>query len=779
MEFYVDNVGAQYTIDKKKLIKLPSNIEEYELVEGCKSFDNKAFEGCINLKTLILPYTFNVLYDGCFDNCPTLSKIIAYSENLSCVEKLSEYWVNMKMSEFFRKYSHISELYVLPWTHAYKHFTNSLITKIVTTRAYAIDYNDNKVGINCIDSCIFNRKKDILLKDNNKGKYITIGEGVKRIYKDAYVDNPDIKELTLPSTIEEIDYDAFQHCNELEKIIIHAEHYPCIDFIAPNIKKVYVPIGLKDKYESFKGKFKKYEIEELSLCSNDSFVNSDNCIYTKDKSRLISGENCTKRSPSILPETKEISPKAFFNNVYIEELKIPYNVNSIGEGAFEGCINLRRLVENTSINFQYEGNNIFKGCENLTEFYVNVSRANHLKQKGFTDVYDLPTYYFDDIWIDHETHIIYNTTKNKLIHLPSKIADNLSSFTIPENVEEIFVHAFSSCKNIKSIKLSSNIKNLSGAPFCTCNELEYIDTSNNQHFINVDGIIFTSDKKKIIVCPHKKSIKLYRTPCDVEEIADYAFAVHKELSIIKLSENLKIIGVGAFTLTNLNRVIIPSKVEIIGKEAFKGCPLQNVVFTGTAIRKVEEFAFLIDFNKINAFDFKTLIPVQSNSNLKKLKEIRMIQEMNSDEILRKKQLFDNYFDEIEIYEKVQNADSITLCETYIKNFPHGAHINKIKQKMEIIEFNSCSSLKDYKRFVNKYTSGKYYMKAKDIIDDKKNNIAFIIACIIFFLLYVSYVIYMSINKGFSISFLILGGIIAFIGTIPVCWLLGLLKKDNI
>ena len=69
MEFYIDNVGAQYTIDKKKLIKLPSNIEEYEVVEGCKSFDNKAFEGCINLKTIILPYTFNILYDGCFDDC--------------------------------------------------------------------------------------------------------------------------------------------------------------------------------------------------------------------------------------------------------------------------------------------------------------------------------------------------------------------------------------------------------------------------------------------------------------------------------------------------------------------------------------------------------------------------------------------------------------------------------------------------------------------------------------------------------------------------------------
>lgn len=391
MEFYVDNVGAQYTIDKKKLIKLPSNIEEYELVEGCNSFDNKAFDGCTNLKTLILPYTFNVLYDGCFEYCPSLSKIVAYSEDLFCVEKLSEYWVNMQLYKFFEKYFHISILYVLPWSYAYEHLTNGLVAKMVTTKVYAINYNDSKVGINIIDGCIYNRKKDILLKDNRTRKYVTIEEGVKRIYKDAYVDIPDIKELTLPATIEEVDNGAFQHCNELEKIIIYAEHYACIDFIAPNIKKVYVPVGLKNKYESFKGKYEKYEIEELSLSSYDLFVNSDNCIYTKDKSRLISGENCTKCSPDILPETKEISPKAFKNNVYIEEIKIPYNVNSIGEGAFEGCVNLKRLVENTSINFQYEGDNVFKGCKNLTEFYVNTARTNYLKQKGYTDVYDLPT----------------------------------------------------------------------------------------------------------------------------------------------------------------------------------------------------------------------------------------------------------------------------------------------------------------------------------------------------------------------------------------------------
>ena len=75
MEFYVDNVGAQYTIDKKKLIKLPSNIEEYELVEGCKSFDNKAFEGCINLININTINDAEDIGKLAFKNCESLESI--------------------------------------------------------------------------------------------------------------------------------------------------------------------------------------------------------------------------------------------------------------------------------------------------------------------------------------------------------------------------------------------------------------------------------------------------------------------------------------------------------------------------------------------------------------------------------------------------------------------------------------------------------------------------------------------------------------------------------
>ena len=777
LEFYFDEFGAQYTIDKKKLIKLPSYIEEYEIIEGCYSFDNTTFEGCNRLKTLILPYTFSCLCEGCFDNCPTLSKLIAYSEKLHTRELVSsKYWLNMDMYKFFSKYPHINQLYVLPWTHAYSHLTNELISRLTTIRTYAIDYNDRKAGIRTINGCTYNRNQDILLKDTNESEYVNIKEGVKRIYKDAFASNFQIKKLTLPSTIEEIDFETFQHCEKLENIIIHAEHLSSISYIAPNVKKIYVPVGLKSKYESFKDKFKRFEIEELSLSTSDYFLNSDNCLYTKDKLRLISGENCIDKSPRILPETQEISSNAFKNNKYIEEIIIPYNVNSVGDNAFEGCANLKRLVENTSLSFQYLGNNVFKECKNLKEFYVKATHANYIKNIGFTEVYDLPNLYFENIKIDYDTHMIYDATKTKLVHIPNIIADKLIDYVIPEFVTDIYVHAFSNCRKLKTIKLSNNIKTLSGAPFSVCKELEKIEISDNAHFINDDGILFTSDRKKLIACVHSKKIGCYEVPFTVEEISDYAFATHKELKMLKLPEGLKAIGEGAFTMTSLEMVIIPSKVEIIGKNAFEKCPLKRVVFSGTSMKSVGEYAFLIDLNRINAFDYETWIPLFSGSIYSQFKEIHIQKEKNNSEIINAIEQHNGNFAETSAYEKAISEDTILAYELYLKKYPYGTFSKNLKDKMEEKEFRLCSSLIDYKLFRKKYTSGKYYREAEKIIKDKKDMIAFIITIITFFLIFISYATIRIINKEFDFSVIIVGGIISLIGTLPVCWLLGLFKK---
>lgn len=54
---WVEN-SELYSLDGKTLLKCP-NIPRYRIKEGCERVDEKAFEGCNQLKSLYVPYTFS------------------------------------------------------------------------------------------------------------------------------------------------------------------------------------------------------------------------------------------------------------------------------------------------------------------------------------------------------------------------------------------------------------------------------------------------------------------------------------------------------------------------------------------------------------------------------------------------------------------------------------------------------------------------------------------------------------------------------------------------
>lgn len=54
-EAWIDEFGAKYSKDKKKLLKVPSNIKEYNIRPGTLVIGDKAFHGCESLKSVAIP----------------------------------------------------------------------------------------------------------------------------------------------------------------------------------------------------------------------------------------------------------------------------------------------------------------------------------------------------------------------------------------------------------------------------------------------------------------------------------------------------------------------------------------------------------------------------------------------------------------------------------------------------------------------------------------------------------------------------------------------------
>lgn len=608
--FCTDAYGAQYIHGPRKnfLKYVPFGLEQYTVMDGCTVIDVQAFSECRTLRELTLPKSLSKLYKGVFDGCPNLHKLTLFCEGYFKAERhrMDTGW---GFEFFLEEYANIKELHIIPWSI----LADSIIK-------YELPYlsikNIDVERLNLVkeDDCTYNSDKTVLISDESGQETIKIQEGVKRICANAFENNLKIKELTLPESIEDIDFDAFRGCADLEKVTVLADHFSSFN-VAPNIKEVYVPIGTKPFYDTLKYRYDKFEIKELQLDKHASIIQGDGCIYSINGKKLLSGEKNTAHSVKIQKGTEIIADYAFQDNDTIEEVIFPRSITNIGSRAFMNCKNLKRVIlcnKLTGVVIHFDS---FVGCI-IEELYrpeqLHIQGGSNDELKGFDELkeeYDLPDLYTDDIWVDTTTHLIYDESRKKLVFIPKAVAENLVNFTVPDFVEEIHIRTFDNCQRLENITLPDSIKEITGAPFCMCPNLKNI-YAQGKLFKDYEGILYTADKRELISYPPGRYISKYDIEESIIKIRDYAFANHDELRIVKLPKSLIEIGDWAFGGTRLNSIVFPENMRIIGTNAFKSNPLIRTVFLGEIIERIGREAFMPQvFNN----EAKTWVPLNTKA----------------------------------------------------------------------------------------------------------------------------------------------------------------------
>lgn len=163
----------------------------------------------------------------------------------------------------------------------------------------------------------------------------------------------------------------------------------------------------------------------------------------------------------------------------------------------------------------------------------------------------------------------------------------ITSITIPETVTTIDEDAFRKCDKLTTFTVGKNITTLGrdgnvGYVFERCTALTAITVeAGNANYTDIDGVLFSKDKKTMYAYPGGKAGTDYTTPDGVETIAVKAFTY----------------------VNNLTNVVIGSSVKTIKAPLFRSCDnLQTATVNGG-----EE----IKFSGSGEF-------VQSCSNFKKL-----------------------------------------------------------------------------------------------------------------------------------------------------------------
>ena len=381
---------------------------------------------------------------------------------------------------------------------------------------------------------------------------VVIPDGVEAIEDDTFQGCWNLEKVALPDTVTYIGDNAFENCEKLSSLSIpekvtyigdYAFAYSGIsEFVLPEDNKLtnfganalyYTPwyntqpdgpIYIDDIFVGMK-------LSEGTIIQN---------VDIKDGTKLVAGKALCEFTGNIsVPDSVKHINNYAFANTSITQDDIPANVETIGQNAFENCLNITELTLPQSL--KTIDDYAFLNCNNL----ANVSES-----------------------------------------------DNLIS---------IGDYAFSSTQ-IKTFPIGSGLKNFGTNVFEYNEVLEAftVDTGN-KYFSAKDGVLYNKDQN-IMICypPAKKETKLVITD-DIFDFKDAFSSGNAYITEIEIEEGIQTIPSYAFNrLPNVEVITIPTTVTKIGEYLFDyECNLQTVNYNAVDCNAKYAFNNLYNLTTIN------------------------------------------------------------------------------------------------------------------------------------------------------------------------------------
>ncbi len=402
--------------------------------------------------------------------------------------------------------------------------------------------------------------------------YIVIPEGVTDIGNRAFYSCPNLKSVTLPSTVKNLgsyvfDFSSINTINVDENNTV----YSSIDGVLLNKEKTEI-IRCPEGYN-----VKDYSIPDgVTRIGNASFKYCKNLINVTIPDTVITiGEYafsyCTGiESVSIPNSVTEIEADAFFWCDNLKSVTIPDSVITIGNDAFYKCMAIENITIGNSVqrieagafdscksikniyipeSVIYVEPDVFYGCHALTDIQVAENNPNYTSEDG----------------------VMFNKDKTTLMFYP--IAKEQKTYTIPETVTLIEECGFTYSEKLNEIIIPASVEKIEQDGLFYCAGLVSINVDeNNPSYSSENGVLFNKYKYRLLVYPIANTRTSYEIPESVMYIEKYAFYNCKNLTQITISENVTKIWDMAFADCDaLTQLTLPKNVNYIGYYAFYDC----------------------------------------------------------------------------------------------------------------------------------------------------------------------------------------------------------------
>ena len=289
---------------------------------------------------------------------------------------------------------------------------------------------------------------------------------------------------------------------------------------------------------------------------------------------------------------------------------VSYSVTSIGDYAFQNCIDLTGIIIPSSVTSI--GDSAFDGCTSLTGISIP-SSITSIGNQAFNDtawytnqpnglVYiGKVIYTYKGTMPSNTSIILKNDTKGIAygafsrcsnltdISIPASVTtisksafnwcDGLKTIIIPSTITTIDDYAFNCCKNLTSISIPTSVTTIGSCAFRVCCSLTSIDVEkNNSNYTSIDGILYNKQQTTLVAYPGAKSGSI-TIPSSVKTIENNAFFYCNGLTSITLPSSVNTIGDYAFSeCSSLSSIMIPLSVTSIGIYAFSYCSALSSIY---------------------------------------------------------------------------------------------------------------------------------------------------------------------------------------------------------
>lgn len=510
------------------------------LPSGLKRLAKSIFYGCAALSSIDIPEGLEYIEEAALDSCPQLTSLhlpsslkdfpqeFYLSRHLSKIDITSENDIFFsENSVLYRKYNQEWHIYFIPY---------ALQELAISNRVTEISYRDIQAGHLSFTSVSIPSSvvsvTEQAFKYSNSLQKVQINADLKTIPNECFYDCSNLVEINLPSSLEAIGYSAFSDCSKLQVL---------------NIPTTVTQIG----NNAFMG---CSALATLNIPSSLTTLESNvfnRCSSLKaitiPKNIKVINDYCFNGCSSLATVVFECDDISLGNNVFsgcaIETITLPATIQKVGEGLFENCASLKKVVlpSNMIEIPQY----LFYGCESLE----NVDISENIKQVG--------SYAF--AYCKSISSLDFSGTSATLGERVFYGCENMSEVKLPKQLQTINDYLFENCKKLKNIDIPKSVIQIKSHAF-EGSGLEELNMPEN--LLSIGAAAFYN-------CSKLKKLNL---PEGIEAIEDDCFYNCLSLNEITLPSNVSSIGNRAFfNCQNLTSLTIPSKVKSLKPETFFGC----------------------------------------------------------------------------------------------------------------------------------------------------------------------------------------------------------------